>query len=156
MMTTLFLLRDVALMVTVLAVLKVVAHASQVSTKIVASNVELKTNVKMLHIGSTTQIISARFHLGNPVIKIAVVNIVCHQIHVYRTKIACRVLVVVVGSELEVNILAFADLLEVGFLVSGDVVAKQVEGRQCPDGGKAISTKGRKWVMFSSQTLRCA
>jgi len=41
----------------------------------------------------------------------------------------------VVGSELEVNILAFADLLEVGFLVSGDVVAKQVEGRQCPDGG---------------------
>ena len=55
---------------------------------------------------------------------------------------ACRVLVVVVGSELEVNILAFADLLEVGFLVSGDVVAKQVEGRQCPDGRCNISKGG--------------
>ena len=51
---------------------------------------------------------------------------------------ACRVPVVVVGSELEVNIIAFADLLEVGFLVSGDVVAKQVEGRQCPLGGGVI------------------
>ena len=62
---------------------------------------------------------------------------------------ACRVPVVVVGSELEVNILAFADLLEVGFLVSGDVVAKQVEGRQCPDGGNTIQ-KGRKWVIIWS------
>ena len=45
------------------------------------------------------------------------------------------VLVVVVGSELEVDALAFADAPEVGLLVVGDVVVAEIEGRQCPHGG---------------------
>ena len=47
----------------------------------------------------------------------------------------CRVLVVVVGSELEVDVLALADALEVGLLVVGDVVVSDVQASQCPDGG---------------------
>ena len=38
------------------------------------------------------------------------------------------------GSDVEVDILAVADAPEVGFLVVGDVVVVDVEGRQCPDG----------------------
>ena len=40
------------------------------------------------------------------------------------------------GLELEVGFLAFADAPEVGFLVGGDAVVADVEGRQCPDGRK--------------------
>ncbi len=46
----------------------------------------------------------------------------------------CRVRVVVVGSELEGDVLAFADAVEVGLLVVGDVVVAEIEGCQCPDG----------------------
>ena len=46
-----------------------------------------------------------------------------------------RVLVVVVGSELEVDVLALADALEVGLLVVGDVVVADIQARQCPLGG---------------------
>ena len=41
------------------------------------------------------------------------------------------------GSELEVGFLAFADAPEVGFLVGGDAVVADVEGRQCPIGAEA-------------------
>ena len=50
----------------------------------------------------------------------------------------CCALVVLVGSELKVNVLAFADALEVGFMVVGNVVVTQIEGRQCPVGAHAI------------------
>ena len=69
---------------------------------------------------------SVRRRLG---LRLAAWSVVCCVLCV------CRVLVVVVGSELEVDVLAFADALEVGFLVVGDVVFAQVEGRQCPHGG---------------------
>ena len=38
--------------------------------------------------------------------------------------------------------LAFADAPEVGFLVGGDAVVADVEGRQCPDGEGYISKGG--------------
>ena len=49
--------------------------------------------------------------------------------------VVCLVLGPDGGLELEVGFLAFADAPEVGFLVGGDAVVADVEGRQCPDGG---------------------
>ena len=46
--------------------------------------------------------------------------------------VVCLVLGREGGLELEVGILAFADAPEVGFLVGGDAVVADVEGRQCP------------------------
>ena len=42
----------------------------------------------------------------------------------------CRALVAVVGSELEVDVLAFADALEVGLLVVGDVVVAEMSDKK--------------------------
>ena len=52
--------------------------------------------------------------------------------------VVCLVLGREGGLELEVGILAFADAPEVGFLVGGDAVVADVEGRQCPNGEKYI------------------
>ena len=62
-----------------------------------------------------------------------------------------RVLVVVVGSELEVDVLALADALEVGLLVVGDVVVADIQARQCPDVVRRISAKvgqGIFWIFL--------
>ena len=47
-------------------------------------------------------------------------------------------LVVVVGSELEVDVLALADALEVGLLVVGDLVVADIQARQCPVDAEAV------------------
>ena len=57
--------------------------------------------------------------------------------------VVCLVLGREGGLELEVGILAFADAPEVGFLVEGDAVVADVQGRQCPVILDAIS-KGNK------------
>ena len=56
--------------------------------------------------------------------------------------VVCLVLGREGGLELEVGVLAFADAPEVGFLVEGDAVVADVEGRQCPDGKNSIRKGG--------------
>ena len=59
--------------------------------------------------------------------------------------VVCLVLGREGGLELEVGVLAFADAPEVGFLVEGDAVVADVQGRQCPIGGQTNSKRLGKW-----------